>query len=221
MKKIFLFLLFSTIFLQAQDGAGQATYNGGSEKLTTATGVTSIYERVDHINVIDSAPVDQGTKPSPKSMSLEKQNFEWISTKKYTIKNKVYYALLVEKWEGSYKYPALKEEWEERSVIHVYVFEEKDFNKVLNLKEPVEITTTHETIVNTKELESEELGGWVEHSLGRRPLYTYYFSAMKTEDGHVRFLLPESYSTKKQKRDFSKQYFETDIENFSKLTTIK
>jgi hypothetical protein len=201
-----------------------------SEQLTSAVGWSynkTLGEWIDYMNVISN---DKSYKDKFKSlqgsymMSRLKQNFISIQTKTVVYKDVKYYVLCVEKWNGDYKYPNIKEDWRIYKTMFGYVFTEQEYTKLKNIKDNVNLETKYmvsmgshyekydETIFLDKiqtELSSEKLNRY-------DPIYT--FPIKKTENDNVRFYMLDYFSKYSLNQvDFDKEYFETSLDNFSKF----
>lgn len=224
MKQFLAILFLATFTLQAQDRVNEAesrSFDASTETMTSATGWLNYSGQwIDHLNVINRDNSDKGKKKSGASMSFEPQNFEEISTKKFSYKNKTYYVIVVKNWSGAYLYPALKQNWEERLSKTGYVIEEKEFNKLKNIDKPIEVKALRSIYISTSEYESGKFVKSAEEALEKRKSVTYVMPVMKTDKGMIRFYIP-AYFPANDKYDFNHSYFETDIENFSKIYTFK
>ncbi len=202
-----------------------------SDELTTAVGWSynsTLGEWIDYNNVIDS---DKSFKDKFKSlqgsymMSYKTQNFISIQTKTVVYKGIKYYVLCVEKWNGDYKYPNIKEDWRVFKTMFGYIFTEKEYNKLNKIDGIVDLKTQYMVSMGSyyENYDESVFLDRIQTNLSSekstyQPIYT--FPIKKNENGDIRFYVPNSFSTSKysfNKVDFSKEYFETSFDNFSKL----
>ncbi|MCL2028583.1 MAG: hypothetical protein FWG79_08900 [Bacteroidales bacterium] len=111
-----------------------------------------------------------------------------------------------------------------------YVFTEDEYSKIYDLKNITELKSNHSVYINSN-IQSYDDANFLDLIQNRlqekesRYKVEYQFPIMISEDGNVRFLLPNTYRGVKYEwfsdtngfLDFDKAYFETDLENFSKI----
>lgn len=203
-----------------------------SNQLTTAVGWsynTTLGEWVDYNNVIEN---DKSYKEKYKSlqgsymMSHRTQNFISIQTKTLVYKDIKYYVLLVEKWDGDYKYPNIREDWRIYKTMYGYIFTETEYNKLNNIDGVMNLETQYIVSMGSYYEEYDEIVFLDEiqtnlSSEKSKYSFTYTFPIKKTETGDIRFYVPNYFSTLSSSSynavDFEKEYFETTFDNFSKF----
>ena len=203
-----------------------------SNQLTTAVGWsynTTLGEWVDYNNVIES---DKSYKEKYKSfqgsymMSDRTQNFISIQTKTLVYKDIKYYVLLVEKWNGDYKYPNIGEDWRIYKTMYGYIFTETEYNKLNNIDGVMNLETQYMVSMGSYYENYDEIVflDKIQTNLSsEKSKYSsaYTFPIKKTETGDIRFYVPNSFSTSSyspyNEVDFEKEYFETTFDNFSKF----
>lgn len=199
-----------------------------SNQLTTAVGWsynTTLGEWIDYNNVIED---DKSYKEKYKSlqgsymMSHSTQNFISIQTKTLVYKDIKYYVLLVEKWDGHYKYPNIKEDWRIYKTMYGYIFTEIEYNKLNNINGVMNLETQYMVFMGPYYEKYDEIVflDKIQTNLSSEKskyIFTYTFPIKKTETGDIRFYVPNCSSYDKVKADFEKEYFETTFDNFSKF----
>ena len=134
-------------FAQERTNRVKLSFDTSSGIITNATGWaynSPKGEWLDYKNVISSSPQYKNALKSLQGsymMSKEKQNFIKIQTKTVTHLDSTYYILLVHKWAGRYKYPAIKEDWYSYKRIAGYIFNRAEYNKLINLDSAAELQT--------------------------------------------------------------------------------
>ena len=197
-----------------------------SNQLTTAVGWsynTTLGEWIDYNNVItDNKSYKEKYKSSQGSymMSHRTQNFISIQTKTLVYKDIKYYVLLVEKWNGDYKYPNIREDWRIYKTMYGYIFTETEYNKLNNIDGVMNLKTQYMVSMGSYYEEYDEIVflDMIQTNLSpEKSKYiskysdTYYFPIKKTETGDIRFHVPGIYSL------LEREYFETTFDNFSKF----
>lgn len=200
-----------------------------SSQLTESVGWsynTIIGEWVDYNNVIES---DKKYKDEYKSlqgsymMSSRNQNFISIQTKTLFYKDVKYYVLLVEQWNGSWKYPSIREGWQIFKTMYGYIFTETEYNKLNNMNDTINLETQYivsmgsfyekyDEVVFLDELQNVLSSEITKYSS------TFIFPIRKTENGNIRFHIPRlKTNSRYDKIDFNVEYFETPFDNFIKF----
>ena len=233
MKTTFLsFLMMLSIlkvYGQERTNREKMVFDKTSGILSKSTGWsnnTTIGEWVDYENVIENNK-DYKTKyktlQGSYMMSQREQSFTQVYTKTTSYKGIEYFVLIVEKWSGEYKYPSLKQDWFEYKQTIGYIYTKEEYQKLLNINSPtpIEIKTKHSVSMGDKYEKYDEtlFLDLIQTELSKTPSsYSsdYIFPIMKSKEGGIRFYLPH-YNFSFSKYDFSKEYFETDYDNFSKI----
>jgi hypothetical protein len=225
-----IFLGFNTIS-QERINRGKLEFSSESMVLNKSVGWSynnTIGEWVDYGNLICS---DKTYKSSGKEyqvrynlagsnlMSRIYQNFNSLQIKSLTYNNTKYYVLIVDKWDGSYNYPTLNEDWHYFRKTCGYIFNESEYNKLKDIKSDTltTINTTHfvEDINIYKESKFLDL---IEYELSDSlECDSYSFILTKTRNV-IRFIIPIKSG---DFESFQYKYFETSLDNFNKLLIIK
>lgn len=225
---------FSLSVLKGQERVNRQklSFDTSSGVMTKSTGWaynSTLGEWIDYDNVIsarkdykDRSKILQGSY----MMSKTDQNFLGVQTKTMKFRDTTYYVLIVEKWEGEYEYPSIKEDWYEFKITYGYLFTKEEYQKILNLdsgtlsiksKFKVSMGSKYERYDETKFLDliqSEILKGRDKWNSD------YLFTISKSSKKLVRFYVPyvdRNYTYSFSKYDFKESYFETDSENFNKV----
>lgn len=227
MEKILVLLVmvlaFNTSNAQDRVNRQKLSFLDKSGQLTTAVGWSyneTLGEWVDYNNVIESDKLYKDkykTLQGSYMMSRTEQNFISISTKTIIYKDIKYYILLVEKWAGYYKYPNIMEDWKIIKTKRGYIFSESEYNKLNNISGVVNMETQH-IVVSTGEYDEIVFLDKIQTELSsEKSKYTpkYTFPFMKTENGNIRFYIPDF--SRLIKVDFEKKYFETTLDDFNKI----
>lgn len=226
-----LILLFSStqVFAQARVNRKKITFQKQTETITKASGWSynkTLGEWVDYPNVISSSKQfkEKYKKLQGKyMMSRTNQNFLSMQFKTVNLNNQEHYVLVVEKWDGSYKYPSIKKDWQTYKVREGYIFSADEYKKLNSADSLVELKTKYRTFTLSKPDDTRFLAK-IQTELGReKSKYSteYTFPVRKTKvDGKdlVRFYAPSMFS-KYSKYNFEKKYFEVPQEEFKKLLT--
>lgn len=222
---------FST-FGQERINRGKLEFSSESMVLNKTVGWSynnAIGEWVDYGNVICSDKTYKSSDNEYKVkynlsgsnlMSRSYQNFNSLQIKSLSYKDVKYYVLIVDKWDGNYKYPTLNQDWTFFRKTCGYIFNEEEYNKLKNIKSDTitKINITHfvEDINVYKESKFLEL---IEYELSATTFCEpYSFNLIKSHDGHIRFFLPDKTN---EIESFEFKYFETSKDNFDKLLTLK
>jgi hypothetical protein len=200
-----------------------------SSQLTTSVGWSynqTLGEWIDYANVIDSDKSYQDkykTLQGSYHMSRKDQNFISIETKTVLFKDVKYYVLLVEKWNGDFKYPTLREDWRIFKTMYGYIFTETEYNKLNNMSDSVNLETQYTVSMGSFYEKYDEvvfLDKLQNVFSSEIPKYssTFIFPIRKTENGNIRFHLPRlKTNSRYDKIDFNVEYFETPFDNFIKF----
>lgn len=234
MKKIILlFIIFLPLisFSQERVNRPKLSFESVSYTLTNATGWaynSELGEWIDYENVICASKDYKDkykTLLGKYMMSKYQQNFITIQTKTFSFKDEKYYTLIVDKWAGSYEYPAIQKGWEEYTVKIGYIFTEDEYNKLKNLENDIiELKTSYSTRFSLRFDKYNEIKflDLMQAELTReKSKYDseYILPIMKSKEGNVRFYIPDNFNQRNEynRYNFEEKYFETDIENFSKI----
>lgn len=228
MMTLIMCLMTIVSFGQDRVNREKLSYVDKSEQLINAVGWsynTTLGEWVDYNNVIEN---DKSYKEKYKSlqgsymMSHRTQNFISIETRTIVYDSTKYYVLMVEKWDGDYKYPNIREDWRIYKSMCGYIFTETEYNKLHNYNETATLQTQNMISMGSSYEEYDEVVflDKIQTNLNsEKSKYwpTYVFVIMKTDDEKIRFYVPY-YSSSYNKIDFNKKYFETTFDNFNKRT---
>lgn len=196
-----------------------------SDILTKSTGWaynSTLGEWIDYENVISS---NKDYKEKYKSlqggwfMSRTSQNFLCIQTKTVNFDGTKYYVLIVEKWCGEYEYPAIYEDWYIYKKTIGYVFKENEYLKLQNIEGFLKLKSIYTVSIGSKynNYTETEFLDFIQTDISKNYKMEDVFPVMKTQEGKIRFTLPDYFITRFSKSNFEKNYFETDLENFSKI----
>lgn len=234
MKKLLVLSMVLMSFVSySQDRVNRTklSFQESSEILTSSVGWEyneELGEWVDYPNVIDR---DKKFKDQYKSlqgsyqMSQKGFKFNSLQVKTITYEGKKYYVLLHNKWSGRWKYPSIREDWMEYKQVDALIFDEKEYQNLINyntvnfyivLQYGLEFEDYNETkFLDLIQTELSRPKDYYE----RKYAYKYLMMISKTKDNNIRFLTPtiSDLIVKYKTYDFTKMYFETDINNFSKL----
>ncbi len=213
------------------------SFEQSSQNLTNSVGWKynkELGEWVDYENVISN---DKNYKDKYKilsgayMMSQSQQTFNDVTIKTLTFNGIKYYVLLINKWSGRYKYPSIREDWRSYKYTSAYLMEEIEYKKLVNFNEPkfkyvIQYDQEFEEYNETKFLDliQTEISRVKSKYEGGKG-YEWILPIKKIND-KVRFLTPtldgSVYNINNSKYwtplyDMEKEYFETDVINFTKL----
>jgi hypothetical protein len=230
-KLMLSLLLINIAFLktigQERVNRQKLNFNSTSDVMIKAIGWSynsKLGEWIDYPNTIND---DKDYKTKYKTllgtyMMSHNENIISIKTKSLIYNSEDYYVLIIEKWRGNYEYPSIKENWREFKQINGYIFTKSEYLKLKNLEGTLILSTpkfVHMGALYEKYDETKFLD-FIQTELSKNKnekenSINYALNVTKTKEGKIRFLtdLVAPYSDFK----FDKQYFETDIENFSKI----
>lgn len=228
---LLLIVLLFQVFSQERVNREKLSFSEISGTLSKATGWAynkTLGEWIDYKNVI-SDDKDYKTKnvilQGSWMMSKESKNFINIQIKTIIFKGETYYALIINKWNGSYEYPELQMDWQPYKITIGYIYTKDEYQKLKNIESLVEVKTKYSVCMGTKyrkysektflDLIQTELNKEID-SIYFPPTTEYTFPLMKTKEGAIRFVLPNYYS-QLNNYDFEKEYFETNLNDFSNL----
>ncbi|MCW4470366.1 hypothetical protein OGH69_15435 [Flavobacterium sp. MFBS3-15] len=226
MKSIFtvttLFLFLLNVAAQERVNGTKPAFSAESGKLESATGWafnTADQEWVDYPNMISSDKGYKGKYVSSMNgtaQSMTDQSFLSIQTKALNYKNKKYFVILVEKWEGRQKYSHSSYSTIQETIAYIYT--DKEYTKILNLAKPVSIKTNMSVRIVSSDLTETGLISEIHKKIDDpyKPSDSYIFNVMKSTEGKIRFYLPEKFGYS-DIHDFKSEYFETEPENFNKI----
>lgn len=227
MMTLMMCLMTMVSFGQDRVNREKLVFLDKSNQMTTAVGWsynTTLGEWVDYSNVIEKNKTYKDEYKSLQGsymMSHRSQNFISIQTKTLVYKDTKYFVLLVEKWNGDYKYPSIREDWRIYKTMYGYIFSETEYNKLLNINGVVNLETQYRVSMGSSYEKYDEVVflDKIQTNLSfeeSKYSSTYTFPIRKIESGDIRFYVP-SYFTSYDKFDFDKEYFETTSDNFNKL----
>jgi len=204
-------------------------------------------EWLDYPNTLDNKKIYRNKDKqeiNPFQMSTN-EDFIRIFTNSLNYNNQEYYVTVIEYWGGEYKYPALKQDWIKAKRTMGYIFLPEEFNKLKNIDSLVHVKALsvvssptsyyQDEIIRKVTAKLDEVTSNQDKKKNKSE-GDYIFPVMKATDGSIRFLLPtyaheKKNEKKKKKKDknknepeptfydvnFEKEYFETTLENFSKI----
>lgn len=225
---ILLLTMPTILFSQSREGKPKLNFGTASAILTKATGWaynSTLGEWVDYQNCINN---DKDYKTKYKSLlngfmqSKQQQNFITIQSKTVDYSGTKYYVLIVQKWNGRYKYESIEEDWYEWKETFGYIFSESEYQKLKNLTGLIELKTQF-SVSNGSSFESFDETKFldlIQTELGNsKSKYDkeFIFPILITESDTkkvIRFYVPD---ISRRKYDFDKRYFETSPAEFDKI----
>ena len=227
---ITLLMTFSIeqIYGQERTNREKISFNKISDTLLTATGWkynSTIGEWIDYNNVISTTKETGYGGQVREQLSISSisrnENFEKVQTKAITYEGITYYVLIVDKWNGQYKYPTIHEDWYYFKETIGYIYGNKEYQKLMNLENLIELKTKYRVSMGSsyEEYEETKFLDLIQTELeNEKNKYSteYTFPIMKSKEGAIRFRLPYNLIYKPY-MDFAKEYFETDFNNFTKI----
>jgi hypothetical protein len=232
MKKSIVFIIIIAFFLcraNAQERVNRENLSFDKESgiLLSATGWaynSTLGEWIDYTNVISSNKDYKENIFMPKGkdmMSRNSRNFINIQFKSLVFKGERYFVLIIQKWEGYYKYEAIKEDWIRYKKTYGYIYNKNEYSKIHTIKDSIGLTTKYIVSMGfflSRYKEKEFLDLIQSELCEKKTEYhtEYVFPVIKSKEGMIRFHLPRvnsSYSS----IDFSTSYFEVSPEEFSVL----
>ncbi|MES2556861.1 MAG: hypothetical protein V4604_11965 [Bacteroidota bacterium] len=220
-------------FTQEREDRKDASFDSITEKITTATGWElneSTGKWIENKNAIYD-------KKCPESMfSLVSQNFKWIKAARITCNGKRYYVIIHESIGGTYKYPEIRQDWQEHKEMNYFILDSTgyaDLNKALNAKDSTESIiksklygniTDQYVILGGEHLYNDQnlinsIVATINNPKEYYPSYSFYVNVQTVKGIKVvRFRLPES---KRMSTDYQKEYFEIKHTDLIKLAGLK
>jgi len=227
MKKVF-FILLSLIltfnlFSQARVNAERPVFlQEESYTLTEAVGwryYKSIGEWISNNNVITVSKNSSGSVAASQALD----NFKSMQIRTISYQNVRYYLLIINKWRGYWRYPNIKEDWIVTNAFEGYIFSANEYDKLKNIEgliTPVALANVDLTYCRN---DNERLDKIIEVLL-RPSTVVYIFPILKSEEGNIRFNLPNMVSNPSNRNsyygypfNFDESYFETDLDNFNRI----
>ena len=215
------------VYGQERTNREKLSFNTISGILSKAIGWSynsTLGEWIDYENVISN---DKDYKDKYTSlqgaymMSHKEQNFQKVQTKIVSYKGITYYVLIVDKWGGQYEYPSIQEDWYEFTKTIGYIYTKEEYQKILKLESLVELKTKHIVKMGSKyeKFDETKFLDLIQTELSQEKSnysFEYTFPIIKTKEGAIRFYLPDRFNSY-TRYDFQKEYFETSLENFTKI----
>lgn len=232
MKLTFITVLIIGSLLQSlgqeRTNREKLSFNTKSDSILKAVGWaynTTLGEWVDYENVISDSKDYKDKYKSLQGaymMSHLSQNFQKLQIKTITFEGTIYYVLMVEKWSGEYEYPNIQEGWSQFKQTVGYIYNKEEYQKLTNLEVLVELKTQYMVSIGSRYEKYDEIKfiDLIQTELTKeKNKYSseYTFPIIKSKEGAIRFYLPDIFNSTYSKYNFSKQYFETDINNFTTL----
>ena len=235
MKKITIvlvgicFLIFQTTFSQARVNKKNLKFKDDIGELTKAKGWkynSSSGDWVGYNNLINDNPEwkrGDSDDASDFVKSYEEQNFIKLEFKTVEFESETYYVLLVSKWNGRYNYPALKKDWIKFKQLEGFIYNEEQFNQLKSFEKEIDLTTKLEisTHIDSDYTIADPLDR-IQYNLDHKKDFLsysteYLFPVRVSEEGLIRFLVPDLKSSYRENYDFSKYYFEITREEWNNL----
>lgn len=237
MKKIGLVIIAMVVALvmsaQGRENRTPIEFTSTGRTIDKATGWAyneSLGEWIDYDNVIsDSKDYKERFKSlrGAYMMSMTHQSFIEMQFKTVVVDGVTYYVLVVKKWNGSYEYPSIREDWRSYVDYEGYIFEASEYNKLTQLDSSgvvSELKTKKMVTFNTlyKKYDQSEFLALIQTEI-KEPSKSYsreYIMPimLATSEGIIsaRFYVPEQFSYYSN-YDFAKQYFEVTVSVFNTL----
>jgi len=226
MKELLLWLIIfpSILFSQERVNRENLEFHSKIGQLDKAIGWSfnkSTGDWVDFQNLISDKESykDNGSIIASKTlMSHNENNFLNLEFRDLIYKDKTYYILMVTKWNGRYEYPSIYRGWIIFKQLKAFIYTPEEFEKLKNLKEGEKVVlktgleiSTH---IDSKYSEEDPLDR-IQYVLDNNSSYfEYEFPVIISNEGKVRFFLPDHYSSYEDPYDLNKEYFEIDKEAF-------
>lgn len=233
--KIIYIILFSStlIFSQERKNREELSFFKESEIIKKALGSSynnQLGEWIDNKNCIY-----ENKKRTNKS--LAKQNFISLQFKLVKFKSENYYVLIIPSLNYSYKYVYSEVGFYNYKEMNLYIFSEKEYNKIKSIKDEIKLSTTMHSNIRSgnfrkNKLILDKIQSTIENELNKsdfdkkyRNGIDYIFPIKLVESKsklNIRFLLPVwSHYLKESEYDydfnFKEEYFELEKKEFEKL----
>lgn len=226
MKKMFLALVALVVALpmvaQERVNRAKARWIGEGEKITNVMGWgydDTAGEWVGCANVIESKASNKKYTDSDYWKSHTYNNIISLQLKKLEYQGDTLFILVRELWDGGYKYPRIKEDWQYwRSTVFM-ILEEQHIELLKNLPNSVSRINAVQT---TKGLyEEEELDvDLIRKRIESKHKVKSTIHIYEATDGNIRFIFQEIEfleSLPRMNEDIGKGYFEMPKETFNSL----
>ncbi|MBB1195014.1 hypothetical protein DNC80_15215 [Flavobacterium sp. SOK18b] len=201
-------------------------FNSSSDIMTKATGWSynsTLGEWIDYENVISSEKIYKNELKNSQGeyMMSRATSFLNISTKSLIYNNIYYYVLIIERWNGAFKYPALRENWYTFKQTNGYIFTKSDYLKLQKLEGSLILQTPNFVYMgsNIEKYDETKFLDLIQTELAKNKdnnSNQYALFVTKPKEGIIRFNLSDYYIANSTSI-LDKEYFETEIENFSKI----
>jgi len=221
-------LITSSVFAQSRVNRTKYSFIDSSEKIFSATGWSYneiLGEWIDYENVIsDDKTYKERYKTLQGSymMSRIKQNFIDIMTKSLIVDGQEYFIVMVKKWNGKYRYPAIYEDWIYWEEVQGFIFTKEEYSKILDFSGKIQLVSNNYVSHGSfyENYDEQVFLDLIQNELKSENWYVqnYKFPILKTDsDGSevIRFYVPQSFGN--DEINFDKKYFETSTTNFDKL----
>lgn len=228
-KIALLLLVLSTCgsaYAQKRVNEQKLVFEAHSKEMTKATGWAyneEIGEWIENENFISSQPkyLLKGKKNAKFRMSHTHQNFLSIQTKALTYRDTPCYALIIERYDGEYDGIQREEYWIRWKQTYAYLFTKEEYTKLGQIRDSVKLWTNRMVTMDGREKQDEQVFlNKIRSSLSSKVVTTlrnnYLFNVMRTKEGAIRFLLPET-EIYTRFRPFKNRYFEAPVKEFYKI----
>lgn len=226
---LLILLINHSLFSQSRINRQPINFINESERINQTTGWYYNEQKGEWVSYNGLIFFEKITQAGPQDnlvsfRSRTKQNYESLQFKTVKVNNETFYVLIIEQWNGKYKYPTLKQEYYYWLDTFGYIYTETEYRKLnqLALLGQVELKTSWmvQFGFDKSSYKSEIFLDMIQSAiLGASKLdYEYILPVMATTNDNVdviRFLLPDKYRF--IKHDLSKQYFEINPDEFMKL----
>ena len=223
MKKYFIaialsLICFITCLGQARINRAKIAFNNSGPTLNKVIGWAydkSVGEWVDCVNLLEGDKRYKKYATSASWMSHNYNNIIGLQFKTLTCNNVQYYVLVWEKWDGSYKYPNIREDWEYWETKMFMMFTEEEMEKLRNItNDPITIEVPTPSRRRYDSESSDE--DVIQTAMNSDYPYKTSIIIYKATDGSIRFMFQEYVSSYGDKID--DQYFEiSEVDYFNLL----
>lgn len=225
---VLMFVVYVNVFGQSRQNRVNAEYGRESESIEDATGWCyndKTGQWVENENVIDDSECRDYW------VSHVYQNFLNIKIKEVKYGEKKYFAIVIEKRTGDYKYPNIKRDWKEYEETAYFLLDSSQYDSLKTKVQMVDsksitlssniygsMTSRFHILGDEHEYSDENILAKITKSIISPSVRNQCFIANSQKDNDkkvVRFLLPTS--CRITKRNMKKSYFEVPYKEFKNI----
>lgn len=230
MRLLFVLTLITPMlsFAQTREDRAKLSYEYESEILDKAVGwsydsiigewvsfnnfITLNKKFVKDFNILTDGNIASGVS----------QNFLSIRTKAIRFIDDIYYVLIIEKWNGGYEYPSIRQGRYSFITTYGYIFPKKEFSKLNTVDKYIELKTNRIVSVrsNYDELDKLNFLDLIQAEIRSNTSKEQNFQILNTFDNEkpvVRFHLPAWSYPPFPKFNLKHKYFEISPDEFKKI----